>query len=341
MKQLVFIIFGIVLIMACQPSEEPSVTEVEALVLDVYDYFEEEIPYSITRYQIENNHDKIAALGRILFYDNRLSQNNSISCANCHKQQIAFSDEKQFSIGLKNYETTRNTLSLTNNAYHVSHFWEGHSGRIEDHVLNPISNHIEMGMRDVDDLVVKLSEIDDYNSLFNEVFDEDISEDLLNQSLTTFIASLISYNSKFDKGKITGFTNFTANELAGKDLFFGKAKCSHCHNGDHFNARWRKTANIGLDHNYVDQGAGDGHFKVPSLRNIAITSPYMHDGRFARLDEVVEHYVSGIKDHPELDWTLSNKIELSESEKELLIDFLHTLTDYEMLSDPKFSNPFN
>ncbi len=340
MKNIFYLLLISTIVFSCQIIEEDANMASSELQLEEFDYFEIGIPFGETKYEWIANHDKIASLGRILFYDTRLSQNNSISCANCHNQENGFSDNRRFSRGLKNYETSRNSMTLANNAYQISHFWEGHSGKIEDHVLNPISNHIEMGMRNIDELVNKLSQIENYNNLFKEVYDEPISKDLIEQSLATFVASIISYNSKFDKGKKVSFSNFNLRELEGKALFFGKAKCGNCHSGDHYAASWRKSANIGLDLNYSDNGAGHGKFKIPTLRNIALTSPYMHDGRFETLEEVLDHYTSGIKDHPNLDWALKHKIKLTEYEKGVLIDFLHTLTDHKITSDVRFSNPF-
>src|SRR5690606_22604534 len=146
---------------------------------------------------------------------------------------------------------------------------------LDQHILDPISNHIEMGMRSLDDLVHKFTGIEDYNRMFIQVYGQDGSEKLIKRSIPSFVASMISYQSKFDKGENVNFTNFTANELAGKELFFGKAKCSQCHQGDHFSSLWETKANIGLDLEYTDQGAGDGKFKIPTLRNIALTGPYM------------------------------------------------------------------
>lgn len=325
---------------SCQKESNSDDTINLSLALEKHDYFEDAVPYSSTKYEAESNHDEIAALGRILFYDTRLSQNNSISCATCHQQELGFSENKQFSNGLENYETTRNSMTLVNNAYQISHFWEGHSGDVDDHILDPISNHIEMGMKNINDLVEKLENIEDYKNLFNQVYNREINEGLINKSLSTFVASIISYNSKFDQGERNDFINFTNAEIAGKDLYFGKAKCSTCHGGDHYAASWRKSTNIGLDMDYADQGSGDGKFKVPTLRNIELTHPYMHDGRFNTLEEVVDHYVNGVRDHPSLDWALTNPINLSEVEKNQLIEFLKTLTDYHVISDDKFSNPF-
>lgn len=332
----------IVTFIACQNyTDLEHVNNIE-LRLETFDYFEEAIPNSMkTSYGQDLNHDEIAALGRLLFYDTRLSQNNSIACANCHQQNKGFADDKAFSNGLRNHKTTRNAMTLVNNASQISHFWEGRDGIIDDHILSPVSNHIEMGMKNTEELVEKLSEIEAYNRLFNHVYGKPINGKLITKSLSTFIASIVSYNSKFDKGATSNYTNFTNAERTGKALFFGKAKCGRCHQGDNYAASWRKYANIGLAMQYEDQGAGEGRFKVPSLRNIALTGPYMHDGRFETLEEVVNHYTDGIENHPFLDSELrQGKIELTEVEKGQLIDFLHTLTDYQLISDEKFSNPF-
>lgn len=340
MKKCIFLLsFVFIVLFSCDDSSE-KLDFNSNLTLDVQDYFEGEIPFDSLFYVTKPNHDEIASLGRLLFYDTRLSQNNSISCASCHQQNKGFSDDQRFSSGLKNYTTKRNSLSLVNNAYHASHFWEGHRGGLEDHILDPISNHIEMGMRSIDDLVVKLSSIEGYENLFEQVFEKEISEPLIKESLATFVASIISYNTKFDKGQSIDFANFSLAEKQGMELFFGKAKCGNCHKGGHYTASWRQSANIGLELDYEDEGAGEGKFKIPSLRNIALTSPYMHDGRFETLEDVLDHYVDGVKDHPSLDWALQSKIELTDIEKEQLVSFLHTLTDYELTTAQKHSNPF-
>jgi len=329
---------------ACQSNKLDETIFGEELSLGEFDYFEESIPFSKNQYQSLENHDQMAALGRLLFYDVRLSKNNSIACASCHKQGEGFAENKRFSSGLENYQTKRNSMTLVNNVYQISHFWEGHSGKMSDHILNPVSNHIEMGMRSVDDLAEKLSTIDAYNDLFVEVYGDfggaDITESNINQALSAFVASIISHNSKFDKGEENNFMNFSASEHNGKELFFGKARCGSCHKGDHFAASWRRSTNIGLDLVYEDDGAADGHFKVPSLRNIELTSPYMHDGRFETLEEVVDHYTEGVQNHPQLDWILGSDISLEDHEKADLVEFLKTLTDYSIITDEKFSNPF-
>ncbi len=307
-----------------------------------FDYFEDDIPYSTLQIGNRNNHDKEAALGRILYYDTRLSYNDALSCGSCHQQAKAFCDNEQFSQGLYSKSTDRNSISLANVAYHPSSFWNGMSGSLSNHILQPVSNHIEMGMRSSEELVERLNKIDAYQELFEEVYGNEATVSNVTNSLASFVSSLISYDSKYDKGKEIEFANFSLSEKRGMELFFGKAKCQSCHRDGHFTAQWRRSTNIGLDLEYADQGAGNGRFKVPTLRNVELSAPYMHDGRFASLEEVVEHYSTGIRDHEFLDWELrGGPLDLEEEEKEDLVSFLKTLTDYTMLNDPKFSNPFH
>ena len=292
--------------------------------------------------------DSIASLGRVLFYDKRLSKNNTISCESCHQQSRAFADGEQFSVGLQNGITTRSSMSLVNSVYQRRFFWEsktafssfntGYGFMIP--VLDPISNHIEMGMNDIDELVRKLEEIDIYQELFESIYDGKITDETIGQALQLFIQSIISTDTKYDRALEDSYS-YTVQEQLGLDIFNGKALCGQCHKGHSFVSTWRNTANIGLDMEYVDQGLGDGHFKIPTLRNIALTGPYMHDGRFETLAEVIDHYVNRVTNHPELDWTLkSNDIDLSNNEQEALLAFLHTLTDYHLLQDQRYSSPF-
>lgn len=328
-------------IYSCTDTQDEGLEERNMPELEILDFYPSDIPYQELEVAERFNHDIEAALGRILFYDTRLSYNNAISCGSCHKQNKGFSDDKQFSEGLYNSLTTRNSMALVNVGYHNGTFWNGMSGSLSQHVLQPVSNHIEMGMRSSEDLVERLNEIEDYQTLFQTVYNGAPTVNNVSTSLTSFISSLISYDSKYDQGKEVDFVNFDLAEKNGRQLFFGKAKCGECHRDGHFTAQWRRSTNIGLDLEYADQGAGEGRFKVPSLRNIELTAPYMHDGRFNTLEEVVEHYVSGIQDHPELDWTLRfGSINLDAEEKEDLVAFLKTLTDHSMINDPKFSNPF-
>ncbi len=297
--------------------------------------------------------DYRAALGRRLFYETTLSLNNSISCASCHQQSKAFADGLQFSSGLFNEKTTRNSMALVNCLNFSSFFWDTRAWGLDQTVLMPIENHVEMGIRNIDDIREKLNESEYYRKLFGKAFTDrydenhDIQTKEIAEALADFVASIISYRTKFDKGQEVHFSNFTASELRGKDLFFGKAKCDHCHSNSSFTRSWEPWDNIGLDMEYADQGSGDGIFKIPSLRNIALTAPYMHDGRFETLEEVVEHYNSGVQNHPRLAWALRDfstggpqRLGLTDEEKKDLVAFMGTLTDWGMMSDPRYTNPF-
>ncbi|MEI7979007.1 MAG: cytochrome c peroxidase [Bacteroidota bacterium] len=323
--------------------------------------------------------NKQATIGRALFYDKNLSATNNIACASCHFQENAFADGKQFSIGFKSEMTERNSMAFNNlNANQDGFFWDLRETNLKDMVLKPISNHIEMGFTDINVICKKLTQNPQYQKLFTETYPEGLTVENVANSLSSFLQAIKSVNSKFDKefnfnrNNITdNFPNFTAEENHGKQLFV-KDGCINCHNPQvNFQKGWNNWANIGLDLNYKDKGMSEidltkrrggfepfetgqeGNFKVPSLRNIALTAPYMHDGRFATLNEVLNHYSEGIKNHKNLSWELidqdltfgSNKViakkfNYTEQDKKALIAFLNTLTDYKMISDPKFSNPF-
>jgi cytochrome c peroxidase len=243
-------------------------------------------------------------------------------------------------------------------------FWDSRSRSLQEMVLKPVQNHIEMGMEDLAFLKTKLQKISYYPALFKKAYgNEYITEEGINTALMQFLASMVTHSSKFDEGAKTKFQNFTALENIGKDLFISeRLSCTKCHNGVNFslgdeisfdnpygggsNSGPAGTANIGLDLVYKDNGRGNGKFKIPSLRNIELTAPYMHDGRFKSLEEVVEHYNNGIKGHSNLDANLKNsngeprRLNLSNIEKSALIAFLKTLTDKTFTTDSKYSNPF-
>lgn len=312
-----------------------------------------------------NNHS--VALGRVLFYDKNLSVNNHISCGSCHIQQLAFTDGVALSNGFRNKTTSRNSMGLLNAVLNNNMFWDSRAGSPLELSLMPVFDHLEMGMESHDMLEKKLQNVSYYPALFEKAFgSKEISSDKIALALTHFVHSIFSENSKFDKvsGNKGGQNqSFTALEQLGSELFFSaRLKCGECHNGPNFSApdfpggpygaRFdgsgddrKGTANIGLDRVYADKGRKNGHFKIPSLRNIELTAPYMHDGRFATLEEVINHYNSGIQPHPELDEKLKEngkpiRLNMSEIEKEALIAFLKTLTDKELIRDPRFSDPF-
>ena len=309
-----------------------------------------------------------ATLGRVLFYDKSLSINNTIACASCHKQKYSFTDPLVFSKGFNGGLTTRNSMAIVNSKYYASgkYFWDERAVTLEDQTLMPIQHPVEMGMN-LDSLETRLAAKDYYKVLFRKAFgDEKVTRDRVSKALAQFIRSMISYQSKYDEGLTAlghplaappapqdNFTNFTAQENQGMHLF--QQNCAGpCHNSELQNMQVAR--NNGLDLVYTDNGtgaitnrAGDvGKFKSPSLRNIALTAPYMHDGRFNTLAEVVEHYNSKIQNNVNLDNRLKDptdntkplRMNLTQQQRDAIVAFLNTLTDNNFVTDVKFSDPF-
>jgi cytochrome c peroxidase len=300
-------------------------------------------------------------LGSKLFFDRRLSADNSESCATCHNPHLAFSQPRRFSRGIDGEIGTRNAMPLENLAWKNSFFWDGRAATLREQVLQPIQNPIEMH-ESLSEALAKIKQPNppdgrpappgapDYPKMFTAAFGSpEITIDKMARALEQFLLVQVSFNSKFDR-VMNGQTNFTAEEARGFILFnteydpyhgqYG-ADCFHCHGGPLFQSQ--SFANNGLDSAFSDLGlyktthrAGDeGKFAVPSLRNVAVTAPYMHDGRFQTLEEVVEHYCTGMKRSATLDPNLAKHpdggLPLSADDKRALVAFLKTLTDEKYL----------
>jgi len=303
-----------------------------------------------------------ATLGRVLFYDKQLSANATIACASCHIAGNGFSDPATFSSGFESGLTGRHSMSLANSRFYNNgrFFWDERANTLEDQVLLPIQDAVEMGM-DLDTLVNRLEGLDYYPELFMAAFGSDeINSNRISLALAQFIRAMVSTDSKYDIGRqqvnanTDDFPNFTAQENQGKALFLSpQLACAACHGTDAFIAPGPR--NNGLDPtNDADGGVGSatgnnnqlGLFKVGSLKNVALTAPYMHDGRFNTLEEVIEHYNSGVQDNPNLSGPLRmpggaiRRLNLTEAQKQALVAFLVTLNDTTLLNDEKFSDPF-
>ena len=287
-----------------------------------------------------------ALLGRYLFYDTRLSQDYSISCGSCHLQEHAFSDPNRVSIGVEGRTGTRNAPSLTNVGYNIILLWEGGVRTLEQQAVVPIIHPDEMNMN-TDTLVSRLQEEVVYNELFRNAWgDDEITIARITKSLSTFERSLISANSPFDAFSQRGDKSaLSKSAQRGQDLFFNEtADCFHCHGGYNF------TDN-GLHNNGLsateDQGRFEitqndldrGKFKTPTLRNIGVTAPYMHDGRLTTLEEVLNHYNRGGDGHPN-SGSLVRSLGLTDQNVQDVIAFLESLTDEEFLRDTTLSNPW-
>ena len=299
--------------------------------------------------------DAGATLGRVLFYDQRLSTNQTVSCASCHQQAYGFSDPRRFSVGFDGSVGSRNAMGLSNARwYQRKHFfWDERANTLEDQVLLPIQNPIEMGMT-LAALTNRLAAEPFYTNLFTANFGTpDVTVDRISRALAQFVRSIVSTQSKYDTGVSNSFANFTPQENNGRQIFNGI--CAACHGTDNF-VPGPALNNNGLEFPYVDNGVGaitgnpadSGKFKVPSLRNIGLTAPYMHDGRFTNLEQVVEFYNSGIVFNANLSPPLRGpggntalRLNLSADQKAALVAFLKTLTDTNLVANAKFSDPFN
>jgi cytochrome c peroxidase len=310
--------------------------------------------------------DAGATLGRVLFYDTNLSQNRTVSCASCHRAELGFSDDRVLSEGFEGGETARHSMGLTNARFYreKKFFWDQRADTLEEQVLMPFQDEVEMGMT-LDGLVARIEAGDYYPALFESAFgDAEVTPDRISKALAQFVRSLFSAGSKYDVGRAmvsdrgAFFPNFTDDENRGKALFVqppprGGFACFICHQGEAFIAS--EATNNGLDADFsLDGGYGrvtnryrdGGKFKVPSLRNVALRAPYMHDGRFATLEEVIDHYSEGIQPNPNLGAPFgvingqATRINMSPDQKRQLVAFLNTLTDLDMVNDPKFADPF-
>ncbi len=314
--------------------------------------------------------DNQFSLGRTLFYDNHLSLSNSVSCGSCHKQSEAFADDVRFSKGFNGELGTRNTPAIQNLGNSSTFFWDGREHALSNMVTKPVMNHAEMGLVSPDQILARVKAQSYYKELFTKAFgDEEITINRISSSLSFFVGSISSrMGSKFEN---RNSAILTAEELKGLDLFDGKYNCTSCHvpsdpkgyndggnptdPSEPFTGFQPIMVNIGLDAEYADNGLGaltknpeqNGMFKIPNLKNVAITAPYMHDGRFNTLEEVMDHYSDGIKDHPNLDGRLKDEqtghavvMNIPAADKKALIAFLHTLTDNSIRTNPQFSNPF-
>ncbi|MCW1920932.1 c-type cytochrome [Luteolibacter arcticus] len=301
-----------------------------------------------------------ATLGRALFYDKRLSANQTVSCSSCHQAAHGYSDPRQFSVGFEGGLTGRNSMGLTNAKYYLreNFFWDERAATLEDQVLQPIQNSVEMGMT-LDLLVTRLSAEPFYAELFTDAFGTaTVTSNRISRALAQFVRSIASGQSKYDQGVPLNFTNFTAQEQQGRQIFNGQGNCVACHGSDNF-VPGNAINNNGLENPYIDKGVGaltglpqdEGLFKVPSLRNIELTAPYMHDGRFATLEQVVDFYSTGVVNHPNLSPPLRNppgapgagqprRLNLTNAQKAALVAFLKTLTDTSVTTDEKFQDPF-
>tara|TARA_R100001369_G_scaffold64192_1_gene91474 strand:+ start:42498 stop:43520 length:1023 start_codon:yes stop_codon:yes gene_type:complete len=334
-------------------SKEDTGYEPTALGLDIPQIFAENI---ITPIIPNDNPQTIegVALGKRLFFDKILSSDGSQACASCHSPQNAFTDNTPTSDGIDGIFGTRNSMPLFNLAWNYGERfnWDGKALSLERQAEEPIENPIELHSS-WEDVVSRLQSHSEYPELFQLAFKTNtITKELTTKAIAQFERTLISANSKFDNYSL-GQATLTPQELNGLDLFLreDKGDCFHCH-GNPNNPLWTNNDfhNNGLDTTFNDLGLGaitgdpndNGKFRSPSLRNLAFTAPFMHDGRFNTIDEVINHYSEGLQNSPTID-PLMKKIDeggvqLSDQEKADLKAFLLTLSDPSFINNPEFQN---
>ncbi|MBL7952221.1 MAG: cytochrome-c peroxidase [Flavobacteriales bacterium] len=291
------------------------------------------------------------ALGRKLFYEKALSDNSSMACASCHRQEHAFSDPRRFSIGTDGSMGRRNSMPVQNLAWDHGFFWDTRASSLEEQAYGPVRDHAEM--RNTWPVVEeRLRAHPEYPALFEKAFGSThIDSVRVVQAIAQFERTLLSFNSPYDRFVHNGDMNaLTEQQQRGMALFFGDAHCNDCHFGPRFNDHG--VQNIGLGHLNGDLGlmevtgneADMGRFKNIGLRNVAVSGPYMHDGRHATLEEVLQFYADEVVlNTPNLDehmfgWTLG-MVDLDEQDQADLVAFLHALTDEEFLTNPAFGDP--
>ncbi len=328
-----------------------------------------------------------ATLGRVIFYDKKLSKDGKVSCASCHLQEHGFSDVSAKSKGVNDRESTRNSIALSSvvnfSAYYgtdingptaIRFFWDNRAETVEQQSRGAFTNPDEMGMH-MSEIVSVIKSQEYYEPLFQKAFNNgddislaEVTEARVFEAMSHFINSLGSFQSRFDTeaDKLVDmnsfgafneykrtFPGFSSDENAGKALY--NTHCAGCHSLD-MGRPVLNFANNGLDVVYKDKGVGgvpgnennpslQEQFKVPTLRNIELSAPYMHDGRFATLEQVIDHYSTGIQNNPNLHGLLKSgngpkKMNFTQKEKEQLIAFMKTLTDNELKTEVRFSNPF-
>lgn len=302
-------------------------------------------------------------LGRMLFYEQMLSKDGTQSCASCHRQLDGFSDTSQFSLGVEGLEGTRQAMPIFNMAWHSNEFlWDGSASTLREQSLKPIQDPLEMN-ETLDNVVNKLKATQLYTDQFIRAFgSEEITSEKMSLAMEQFMLSIVSIDSKYDRS-VQGTIQLSESEERGRLLFeteynpffpdMSGADCAHCHGGINFENDQFMNNGLDSDIGFSDIGreevtgnaADRAKFKVPSLRNVALTPPYMHDGRFKTLEEVVDHYDKHLKESSTIDPALlqvtsNGGLKLTDQDKIDLVNFMKSLSDPTLINNQEYSDPF-
>lgn len=356
MKRIVFCLALLLLIVSCK--KEPKIYEPTPYTLNYPSHFPTMVIPADNPMTVEGVY-----LGRKLFYEKRLSLDNTISCASCHAPTKGFSDDRPLSIGVNGALGRRHSMALINLGWQQFFFWDGRAKTLEEQILQPVPDPVEMHLQ-WKDAQKRLENDLEYKRLFLKAFGTQIIDSThVSKAIAQFLRTMISANSKYDvmykyannmqlsASEYQLYQTVSVEEWAGYDLFqsLNGADCFHCHNGALMQVH--RFSNNGLDATFTDRGRGEvtgnpsdnGTFKIPTLRNIEYTAPYMHDGRFSTLDEVINHYSHHIQISPTIDpmieFAFQGGVQLNANEKSLLKAFLLTMTDHSFFTNPEFSDP--
>lgn len=352
-KKITFFIFCTLLFISCSSNDEDKYVATPS-ELDVPEIFAQNLIAPVIPASNPQTQEGVA-LGKKLFFDPILSANGTQACADCHRPQNAFSDPRQFSEGIDGIAGFRNSMPLQNLAWNFNQKfnWDGSAATLEEQIFEPVTNPIEMN-NTWPQVEASLRNHDEYPQLFKEAFNgATVDSVLVTKAIAQFLRTLISANSKFDR-HLLGETILTPQELNGFNVFMDEERgdCFHCH-GNSFNPLWTDNTfhNNGLDEFFSDLGLGNvtgdprdnGKFKAPSLRNLAFTTPYMHDGRFETIDDVINHYSEGLVFSETIDPLMKavaqGGVQLSEEDKADLKAFLLSLSEPGFTTNPDFQNP--
>lgn len=355
---ILIVLLASIFVVSCKDDDN---NELQGVVLDSTPYMLSYGNFPVPNIAVDNPLTKQGVqLGKMLFYEKMLSGDDEIACASCHLQEFAFTDTAKFSLGIRGQRGGRQAMTVFNMAWHENEFfWDGRAHLLRDQALLPIQDELEMD-ETLENVVAKLSQSQMYKDQFIRVFGTDeVTSVKISLALEQFMNSITSTNSKYDEFLQDSMV-FSESEKRGFELFTtdynpffpdeSGADCQHCHSGLNFEND--KYMNNGLDATFADNGrakatedpSDNGKFKVTSLRNIALTAPYMHDGRFTTLLQVIDHYNEQIKASstldPALEQTREKGLFLTAQDKTDLIAFLKTLTDKDMLTNSAYSSPF-
>ena len=359
LKYVITVLTGIALLISCEKDDNPA----DVITIDETPFILEYGSLPTPSLPSDNALTiQGVKLGRMLFYEKLLSKDGSQACADCHRQHDGFSDTSRFSIGVEQMPGKRQAMPVFNMAWHNNEFfWDGRAHLLRDQSLKPIQDPLEMN-ETLPNVIAKLNNLKAYKDQFTRVFGSDeITSEKMSLAMEQFMLSIVSNNSRYDK-YLAGEIQLTESEERGRLLFSAEynpffpdlsgADCAHCHGGANFENDQYMNNGIDAEADIVDIGrqkvtenpADRAKFKVPSLRNIAVTAPYMHDGRFKTLEEVIDHYNADIRESSTVDPALLNTKQtgllLTQQDKQDLVNFLKTLTDDTFLNNEEYKSPF-